>query len=164
MPPRSLASVLPKVAAVAVGRRSLPFAQLLKEWPSVAGSRLALVATPLKLAFAKGVRTHAVLHLRVAGAAALEIQHDEPRIIERLNSFFGYPAIGRLRLVQVGPKPEPGKPRSTAVRPRVPPLALTDCKAIDAVVGQADLASPELGAALIRLGQTLRRHKPAPSL
>jgi len=38
----------------------------------------------------------AVLEIRVEGAAALELQHSEPRVIERINAHFGYAAIRRL--------------------------------------------------------------------
>ncbi|MED5359394.1 MAG: DciA family protein, partial [Pseudomonadota bacterium] len=40
------------------------------------------------------------LHLRVAPVAALELQHEAPRLIERINGYFGYAAVAELRLVQ----------------------------------------------------------------
>ncbi len=41
-----------------------------------------------------------VLTIKVEGAMALELQHLAPQIIERLNSYYGYPAIGKLNIIQ----------------------------------------------------------------
>jgi hypothetical protein len=40
------------------------------------------------------------LMLRVEGPAAIEIQHLAPQILERVNRFFGFAAVGRLTLRQ----------------------------------------------------------------
>ena len=61
---------------------------------------------------------------RLAGAAALEFQHRQPAIMERINAFFGFRAVRQLRLKQasiadISPKTEkrrmstPVKVRST---------------------------------------------------
>ncbi len=42
----------------------------------------------------------ATLWLRVASHMALEVQYETETILSRINSYFGYPAIGRLRFVQ----------------------------------------------------------------
>ena len=42
----------------------------------------------------------ATLVLRVEGPTAIEIQHQAAVIIARVNSFFGWPAIGRIALRQ----------------------------------------------------------------
>jgi hypothetical protein len=41
-----------------------------------------------------------VLHLTVEGAHAVMLQHVVPTIIERVNRFFGYPAVERVTLRQ----------------------------------------------------------------
>jgi len=38
----------------------------------------------------------------VLGVRALEAQHREPAIIERVNAHYGYRAIARIRLSQLG--------------------------------------------------------------
>ena len=40
------------------------------------------------------------LHVRVSPAAALEFQHYKDKIVEKINSFFGFKAIADLRLQQ----------------------------------------------------------------
>ncbi|MBP0575597.1 DUF721 domain-containing protein, partial [Mycobacterium tuberculosis] len=63
----------------------------------------------------------AVLTIACEGARALLLQHEAPRLIERINAFLGYGAVGRLRIVQ--------KPIVRHERPRPPaarPLAAAD--------------------------------------
>ena len=64
-------------------------------------------------------RAGGVLVLHVAGAAALELQHSELQILERINGFFGYPAITRLRLIQAPPLRSSARPERPADRLRV---------------------------------------------
>ena len=47
-----------------------------------------------------GQKKGATLVLRVEGPAALEVQHQAPQIIERINSYFGYRAIEDIRILQ----------------------------------------------------------------
>ena len=46
-------------------------------------------------------RLGATLVVRVEGARATEVEHLGPRIIERVNQFYGYRAIDRLKVTQV---------------------------------------------------------------
>ena len=90
-------------------RYGFAHAALLERWPEIAGSRLAEVSLPLGLGFAPGSRTGGTLTLRVEGPMATQLQHAADLVIERVNAYFGYAAVARLKLVQ-GPVP-----------PRLPP-------------------------------------------
>jgi hypothetical protein len=105
--PRPLARVVPKIAAKALGKKGQAFGALLCEWSTIMGPDLGARTTPCKLAFPAGRQEGATLHLRAHGAAALEIQHAEPQLLERINAFFGYQAVSRLRLVQAPPSAPP---------------------------------------------------------
>lgn len=95
---------------------------------------------------ARPARRPAALRIRVGGAAALEIQHREPQIVERINGWFGYRAIDRLKLVQ-GPLPvRPSRPR-----PR--PLDVVTTREIDRKVEA--VRDEELRAALASLGRAI---------
>lgn len=78
---------------------------VLKRWPEIVGPELARLTSPERLSRPqKGAATGSVLTVRVAGAAALEMQHMAPAIIDRINGFYGRPQVARLKLVQ-GPLP-----------------------------------------------------------
>jgi hypothetical protein len=60
------------------------------------------------------------LRLRIArGGLATELQHLEPVLIERINGYFGYRAVARLRFVH-GPLPERTAPKPPLTRPLTP--------------------------------------------
>jgi len=108
---RPLAAALPAITRAALGKKGFALAQLLTDWDSVVGPTLAAATAPIKLIKARDPAEGAVLEVRVEGAAAVELQHSEPRVIERINAHFGYAAIRRLKLRQ-GPV---GAPRAATV-------------------------------------------------
>ena len=85
----------------------------------------------------------------VAPGFALQIQHLEPVLVERINTFYGYRAVARLRLIQ-GPLPVAPPPRRPAFRA----LSASEEEALAATL--AGLSDPTLREALTSLGRTLR--------
>ena len=83
------------------------------------------------------------LHVRVgSGALALELQHLEPVVIERINTYFGYRAVERLKLVH-GPLPAP---RGRAPRRRRRRRPRDEARAEALVAGIEDAgAAPDAG-------------------
>jgi hypothetical protein len=131
-------------------RRGLAEARLLTDWPAIAGPELASRSQPVKLTGERGARGGATLVLHCGSAAALELQHAELQLLERINDHFGCPAVARLRLIQAPPN-RPVKHR--AARP-VRTLTADDLDAIRVAV--EPLADPGLREALGRLGRTLK--------
>ncbi len=145
---RALAADLPHIVKPVLGKRGFVEGQLVAQWIEIVGADLARHMIPEKLSFPSGQRRDGTLRLRVAPAFALEAQHREPQILERLNAFFGYQALARLALVQ-GPLPiqPPAAPR----RPRE--LAAGERAALEQRV--AGIADTELRTALRRLGEVV---------
>lgn len=148
--PRPLSRMVPDVAGKALGKRGLAYGPLMTEWASIVGPHLAARALPEKLVFPRGgARENAVLHVRAAPAFALEVQHLEPLIIERINGYFGYAAVARLKLV-------PAAPTAAALAKRPPVLrrltAEEENRLTDAT---AAIADDDLRAVMERFGRTL---------
>lgn len=140
---RALAESVAPLTASLAGKSGFAAARLRAEWPAIAGSHLAGRSRPERIIVPRGGRHvgsgGGILVVRVAsGAFALELQHQEPLICERINGFFGWPAVGRLRFVH-GPVTPPPAPAS-------PPPARADLAAIDAAV--TDIDDPALEAVL----------------
>lgn len=145
---RALAADVPHIVKPALGRRGFVEGQLVAQWVEIVGADLARRMLPERLSFPQGHRRDGTLRLRVAPGFALEAQHREPQILERLNAFFGYRALARLVLVQ-GPLPAD---RTTAPR-RQRNLAAAERAALEQRV--ADIADAELRRALTRLGEAV---------
>jgi hypothetical protein len=142
---RALAADLPHIVKPVLGKRGFVEGQLVAQWAEIVGSELARRILPEKLTFPGVQRRDGTLRLRVAPGFALEVQHREPQILERLNAFFGYRALARLALVQ-GPLPAD---RAMATR-RQRELGSTERAALERRV--AGVADTELRRALARLG------------
>ena len=118
--------------------------RLKADWPAIAGPEWARAAWP----FALG--RDGVLKLRTAPAAALELQHRAPLLIERINLYLGRPAVARLALVQGGFPQTPGPAAASA---SLAPAAGDTPGALDRQLG--DIVDPGLRAALARLGRAV---------
>jgi hypothetical protein len=140
---RAIGVAVSKLAAPVVARCGGGVLVRLKaEWGAIVGSDWVDVTWPTVLG------RDGALKLRTAPAAALELQHRAPLLIERINLFFGRPAVTRLSLVQ-GPLPLAPAPR----RPMLRPLSPGEAEALDARL--CEVADPELRTALARLGRAM---------
>ncbi len=141
-----------RVTRPVFGRHGFAGGALVVDWPAIVGSAVATHTLPLRIKFPPKERTGGTLMVKVdSGAFALEVQHLEPLILERINGYFGWAAVAKLRLQQ-GPLPEP--PR----RPLPPPGAGTVAADPAREARLAEVEDPELREALARLG----RHIPGP--
>src|SRR3954471_21743276 len=99
-----LSSQLPALTKTAfrntLGGRGFAEAGLITEWASIVGADVARMSRPVQLAFRQGERKGGVVTVECGGAAALELQHLKPQILDRINSHFGYAAVAELRFKQ----------------------------------------------------------------
>jgi hypothetical protein len=148
---QSLGSLLLKAARPVLGRHGLAAGGIVADWPSIVGAQLAECCVPMRLAFPPGERASGTLHLRVQGPLALELQHLEPVVLERINSYFGYRAVAKLR-IQQGPVP-----RATRARARAPATTAED-PAVEAAV--SGITDETLRQRLSQFGRALKGRKP----
>ena len=151
--PKALADSLRKVTRQALGQRSLAEQGLILDWPSIAGGDVARMCTPQGLSFQhRDRRRDGTLTLKVQSSQATRLQHLEPQLIERINGYFGYRAIARLRLLH-GAAPASGEPdaRSEAPASHPAPHPAPHGEQTD-----EPIADPALRAALARLGRAVK--------
>jgi hypothetical protein len=95
-------TVLP-IAKQLLGARGFMEIDLLTNWKYIVGDELAQFSLPQKLTFRKDERTDGSLTVSVlSGAFAMEIKQNEPRILEKINAYFGYKAVSKLKILQNG--------------------------------------------------------------
>jgi hypothetical protein len=144
--PRTLGSVLPQATDPIARRRGFQNGEILTRWAEIVGPEVAEKSSPDQLSYAQGKGIGGTLRVRVDSAWALELQHLEPVIIERINTFFGHAAVSHLKLIQA--------PVSQATPPKrepTPEVTEAQRQAVDHVV--ADLEDDELRASLRTLGE-----------
>ncbi|MGQ0683834.1 DUF721 domain-containing protein [Bradyrhizobium sp.] len=150
---KPLSVLLSDVFSDAYARQGFAARELVTRWAEIAGADIARHAEPLKMQWPRPVEGQpqepATLVLRVEGPAALEIQHKSDVLLERVNRFFGWHAVGRLALRQA-----PLSRREPPARPRPP-----NAKAVEEVAKTLSAVEDEaLKDALARLGAAIKRN------
>ena len=127
-------------------------ASVFSDWPDIVGDDLASQCVPMRLV--RGPEGEGgTLHVKVTGPLALELQHLEPQVIERINSFYGYRAVAALRLHQ-GPIVVPERPKAA----KTVQADAADMAQLDENLTAVD--DPELRRALRAFGESvLARNK-----
>jgi hypothetical protein len=143
---QSVGAMLPRIAGKALHKQGLGEAQLVQNWAAIVGEKYAKSTSPEKLSFGRGERRDGTLRLRVAPGVAIEIQHSEPVLLERINGFFGYRAVARLSLQQTWT-------RRQEPPPRLRPLREGEAGALDQRV--APIPDDDLRQSLRRLGAAI---------
>jgi len=144
--PRAIASVLPKISEPALRKRGFTAAEIVTRWPEIAGEVLAAESTPDHLSFPNGSQKGGTLYIAASGSVALQIQHQEPNILQRINLYFGCSAVGRISISQTSQRYKNiQKVKKHAKEPTARQIA-----AIKSVTQQ--ISAPELRHALDKLG------------
>ncbi|MEO1249396.1 MAG: DciA family protein [Pseudomonadota bacterium] len=95
---RSVAAFVNPIAKKALGGRPLALRELILSWRAAVGPDFATGTRPQAISRARA--GEACLTLAVDPRLALAVQHDSQRLIDRVNTYFGYKLINRLKLVQ----------------------------------------------------------------
>ena len=150
---KPLSVLLSDVFSDAYAKQGFAARELVTRWAEIAGSEVAAHSEPLKIQWPRPVEGQpqepATLVLRVEGPMALEIQHASDVILQRVNRFFGWSAVGRLALRQA--------PLSRRERPAA--LRAPDASAVAKVAETLSSVEDEaLRAALARLGASIKQN------
>lgn len=143
---RPVGAPVGKLTAPLFRRRGFADSAVVADWPTIVGERLAAQTAPERIVFPPRKRSEGTLKLRVGSSGlALELQHFEPQLIERINGYFGFPAVKRVQLLH-GPVP------SRAVRGSVSVRELTEKEKKELSNALAQIDAPDLAEALENLG------------
>jgi hypothetical protein len=150
---RAIADLMPDIGRTAFRRFGFVQSSVITRWPEIVGERHALVCQPEAIRFAPGDKTDGILQLLVVPAHAPLIQHVIPEIIERVNRFFGYKAVARVKIRQgvVQPAPASGeaRPNQSGAAPSLRPIP------IELGDSLRDIGDPELRTVLESLARSL---------
>jgi hypothetical protein len=154
--PRPLSEFLGATLGGVLKEQGFASTEILTRWADIVGPEIAIHSEPMKINWPRvkndvgddDQSEPATLVLRVEGPAALEIQHLSAVILERVNRFFGWQAIGRIALRQA-----PLQRQTPKTRPAPPDPAVT--ARIASTMPQVE--DEALRQALARLGASIKR-------
>jgi hypothetical protein len=148
---RPLADLVRRTLADTFARQGFASTELVTHWTDIVGQEIAAHCEPMRIKWPRGgdmeAPEPATLVLRVEGPVAIEIQHLSPVILERVNRFFGWRAVGRLALRQA----------PLARRAAPPPRPAPDPELAARLAATIDVADEDLRNALARLGAAIKR-------
>jgi hypothetical protein len=148
---RPLADLVRRTLADTFARQGFASTELVTHWTDIVGQEIAAHCEPMRIKWPRGgdmeAPEPATLVLRVEGPVAIEIQHLSPVILERVNRFFGWRAVGRLALRQA----------PLARRAAPPPRPAPDPELATRLAATIDVADEDLRNALARLGAAIKR-------
>lgn len=159
--PRPIADLLAGAIDQACRKRGFASSELVTLWPELVGAEIAEGSRPEKLVWPRrrgetGEGEPATLLVSSDGPTALVLTHAAPQIIERLNAFLGWRAIGRIRVEQnFRPPPPPARSRRRTLAP-------SESAAVAARAGK--ISDAALRGAIERLGCAVLSAGPAVSL
>lgn len=149
----SIAVPADRVTKPVFGRHGFVSGALVVDWAAIVGSAVASHTLPLRIKFPPKERGEGTLEIKVASSAfATELQHLEPLIVERINGYFGWNAVARLRL-RHGPLP----PRERRHEVAPPEPDAEGAARLNAVLDKVE--DPRLREALERLGKYVAAKK-----
>ena len=150
--PRPLSTFAGAALNDALKRQGFASAEIIARWADIVGTEIAAHSEPLKINWPRqgdeDTPEPATLVLRVEGPAAIEIKHLAAVILERVNRFFGWRAIGRLALRQA---PLTRRAPKAALAPPDPAAAARIAESLPQVEDES------LRQALARLGAAIKR-------
>lgn len=146
---RAVSDLMPEIGRAAFRRFGFVQSSVVSRWDEIVGARYAAVSAPESIRFPVGKKSDGTLELTVEGAHATMIQHVLPEIIERVNRFFGYGAVARIKVRQgVVAKPL-AKPPAPVPMLKPVPMELGD--------SLREIGDPELFAVLESLAKSLAK-------
>ena len=133
----------------AFARYGFAYGELLSQWAAITGDTIAKACRPERISWPRQAgenrqRQGGTLILRADPGRALELHYETPRLIERINGFYGYAAIAAIKIRQAA------APARTDVDRHVPALGKVREAALDAEL--ANIGDDALRDALHRLG------------
>ena len=146
--PKAIGELMPQIGRTAFRRFGFVQSSIVTRWPEIVGPTHAKVCAPEGLRFPPGEKSEGILQLVVIPAHAPLIQQVIPEIIERVNRFFGYKAVSRVKLRQGEVKP-PHADEPAKAPPSLKPIPME--------LGDSlrDIGDPELRAVLESLARSM---------
>lgn len=147
---RPIAELMPEIGRTAFRKFGFVQSSVVTRWPEIVGERHARACAPESIRFPIGEKRDGILQLVVKPAFAPQIQHSIPEIVERVNRFFGYAAVAKVKLRQGEVQAAP----AVAQTSRTAPPSL---KPIPFELGDSlrDIGDPELRTVLESLARSL---------
>ena len=146
---RPLSSTLPSEIKKILKKNGFNLSSIVDNWTKIVGNEISNKCYPINIktqANSKDIN----LILNVLHGKEIDIEYNKKNIIDKINTYFGYGAVGRIQIVQ-GPVPEQQPPDKGPA-----PIPEGARRKLDQRL--AFVSDPDLKAALSALGSQLLKN------
>jgi len=133
---KPLAELIGQALDPLVRKRGLARAELISWWPDIVGAAYAGRTVPERIKWARDGKA-ATLVVRCDPSVALQFSYETEQVRERLNSYFGYSAVGAVRIVQHRVGAEWQAAPTTTPEPELPAEMETRLVAVGGPLGES---------------------------
>ena len=146
---KTIGTNVTKIVKPLISKRGFGNSEIINNWINIVGDKLAQNITPQKISYNSNSSVDGILLLRVnSSSVALELQYIEKQIVNKINTYFGFSAIGRIKIIQ-GPIPSPEK----KIANKIKTVANTDKIELERKLNS--VKDPDLRVALAALGAAI---------
>lgn len=146
---RAIGELTPTIGRTAFRRFGFVQSSVVTRWVEIVGPVHARHCQPESIRFPPGEKSDGILQLVVAPGHAPLIQHVTEEIMERVNRFFGYRAVSRVKIRQGAVQAGDSKDARRAAPPSLRPIPME--------LGESlrDIGDPELRTVLESLARSI---------
>lgn len=147
---RAIGELTPTIGRTAFRRFGFVQSSVVTRWVEIVGPVHAKHCQPESIRFPPGEKSDGILQLVVSPGHAPLIQHVTEEIMERVNRFFGYRAVARVKIRQGEVQADASnKPARAAAPPSLRPIPME--------LGESlrDIGDPELRTVLESLARSI---------
>lgn len=144
---RNVAPLVGNLTRPLVRKRGFFQAEIILHWGEIIGRDLEEHTMPVRYSPPRGENAGGgTLTIRVAGPVAIEVQHRMVQIIDRVNTYFGYRAVERIKIMQ-GDISRPQRQEKNVFK--APEAPIRDVSQVNI----SQISDPGLREVLTRLGR-----------
>ena len=94
---RSFGSTLPRGVKGILKKNGYNYSEIISKWNMLVGKDISICAHPISIKMKKG-DTHGTLVLAIKRGDEINIEYSKKKIIDKINSYFGYKLINEIKL------------------------------------------------------------------
>ena len=94
---RSFGSTLPRGVKGILKKNGYNYSEIISKWNMLVGKDISICAHPISIKMKKG-DTHGTLVLAIKRGDEINIEYSKKKIIDKINSYFGYKLINEIML------------------------------------------------------------------
>lgn len=153
---QKLSSIVHQWVTPAFRRRGFVEHRIITHWPEIIGQNMVQYCIPKRVRFYSPEKVDGTLTIEVFNSGlAMELQHMEPVIVEKISTYFGYNVISHIKIIQ-NIKRLPHQ-QEASLFPTKPRMSKAKQKALDEQLKHID--DPKLKERLRSLGMAMESRK-----